>query len=311
MAATVAGMVAGFPALSSASGEKGYFERHHLRYGVQLFPVSAELGADLHGTFARLAALGYQDVETAGLQGHSVAALKAAADAAGLRILSAHVSAQIRLSEQDVVLTDEPGPVIEQLQALGVRHAVMPMPLLPADAVPALDAQIISKIVALAAAFGVSDWQRTADFMNRRAEAFAKAGIGFSYHNHNLEFAPVGGTTGWDVLVRETDPALVTFELDIGWAAAAGLDPVGLLEKNAGRMRMMHLKDIDRNTVPNFELKQISCPLGQGIVDWPGLLRSARRHGVFGCFVEQEPPFADGPFTALEQNINFLKSLRG
>lgn len=131
-----------------------------------------------------------------------------------------------------------------------------------------------------------------------------------SYHNHNLEFAPVGGTTGWDILMRETDPALVSFEMDIGWVAAAGCDPIEVLRANPHRIRMLHVKDVDPATKFNFAVQQVSAPIGKGIVKWGPLLHLAQQQGVTSYFVEQEPPFATNAFDAIAQSIAYLHSFR-
>lgn len=285
-----------------------FFGKGGQRPGVQLYPLSEAVAKDMDATFARLAAMGYRAVETSGFHGKQPAQLKAAADRAGLTIVSAHVQPQLRLAATDRLLTDpDPGPLIADLHALGVRQVVMPLMLLPEGSVPVVDRQVFAGIIRAASAFSVADWQRTAAFLNQRGEVLRRAGLALSYHNHNMEFAPVEGTTGWDVLMRETDPALVGFELDIGWAAAAGLDPVSILRAHPGRVRMLHVKDVDRATRPNFVAQQISAPVGKGIVDWPALLHLARAQHVTGYFVEQEPPFATNAFDAMAESIAYLR----
>lgn len=305
-----AGAMAAFPAIARPG--ENFFTRNRFPIGVQLYPLSADVRADIRGTFAKLARLGYQSLETAGFAGHNAAEMKAAADEAGLTIGSAHIASQWALNPGDHLLTaPDMGPVIADLKLMGVHTAVMPMPLLPAEALPVpgqrADRQ---KIRAALAAYTADDWKRTADFLNRRAVEFKQAGIGFCYHNHNFEFAPIGNTTGWDILLRETDPSLVHFEMDVGWVAAAGRDPLAVLARQKDRVRMLHVKDIDAKTVPNFAMEQISAAVGKGKTDWPRLLQIARKRGVTGYYVEQEPPFPNGPLPAMEESITYLKSLR-
>lgn len=279
--------------------------------GVQLYPLSDAVSKDMDATFARLAAMGYHVVETSGFHGKRPQDLKAAADRAGLTIVSAHVQPQLRLAPTDHLLTDtDVGALAADLHALGVRQAVMPLMLLPDNAVPAMDEQAFAALIRAVSAFKVADWQRCAAFLNQRGEALRREGIALFYHNHNMEFAPVEGTTGWDVLLRETDPALVGFELDVGWAAAAGRDPVEVLRSHPGRVRMLHVKDVSPVTKPNFIGQQVSAPVGKGVIHWTELLHLARAQGVTGYFVEQEPPFATNAFDAMAQSIAYLRGMQ-
>ena len=157
---------------------------------------------------------------------------------------------------------------------------------------------------------GVDIWKRTAALLNERGAALKPLGIDFGYHNHNLEFAPVGGTTGWDIITRETDPALVHFEVDIGWLAAAGLDPVAFLRRHSGRVRWLHIKDLKADSVANFGLSMHPTEIGSGKQDWAKILPAAHRAGVQHYYVEQEPPFAIPRMEAAARSYAFLAQLR-
>ena len=130
-----------------------------------------------------------------------------------------------------------------------------------------------------------------------------------AYHNHNLEFAPVDGTTGFDILARETDPQRVIFEMDAGWVRAAGLDPVVLLNRYPGRFRLMHVKDISASTHVNFKLSMDSTEVGHGIIDWRRVIAAAYKAGVTQYFVEQEPPFKKDRFASIADSFAFLSSM--
>ena len=135
-------------------------------------------------------------------------------------------------------------------------------------------------------------WKRTAADLNRIGASLQGAGIRVGYHNHNLEFMPVGGTTGWDILWRETDPGLVAFEIDLGGVATAGRDPVRFLKDTKGRVRLLHVKDTGAGNVPGFALGMTPAEVGSGTLDWARILPEAHRVGVEHYLVEQEPPFA-------------------
>ena len=157
---------------------------------------------------------------------------------------------------------------------------------------------------------GADGWKRTATLLNEKAAALLPHGIQVGYHNHNIEFAPVGGTTGWDILIKETDPALVKFEVDVGWVAAAGLDPAAFLQRNRGRVRWLHAKDLKASTKPNFALTMDPVEAGSGKQDWARILSAAQRAGVEHFYVEQEPPFAIPRIEAARRSWTYLSQLR-
>jgi sugar phosphate isomerase/epimerase len=157
---------------------------------------------------------------------------------------------------------------------------------------------------------GPDIWKRTAALLNERAAALKPMGITLGYHNHNLEFAPTGGTTGWDILMGESDPGLVFFEVDVGWVAAAGLDPVAFLRRHRGRVRWLHVKDLTADTVANFALAMKPTEVGSGKQDWARILPAAFRAGVRHFYVEQEPPFAMARMDAASKSYAYLAGLR-
>jgi sugar phosphate isomerase/epimerase len=119
----------------------------------------------------------------------------------------------------------------------------------------------------------------------------------------------VGATTGLEILLAETDPKLVTFEMDVGWVAAAGHDPVALLAKHKGRFTLMHLKDIKPSTAANFALKMDPADVGSGKLDWKRLLSAAYAEGVRNFYLEQEPPFTRPRIEAAKIGFDYLNSV--
>jgi sugar phosphate isomerase/epimerase len=161
----------------------------------------------------------------------------------------------------------------------------------------------------LGASMTEDDWKWNADFLNRKAAALKPYGLRFGYHNHNVEFAPVGGSTGLEQLIQGTDPALVTFEMDAGWVVAAGADPKALLAAHPGRFSAMHVKDVKASTHPNFSFEQDPCEVGQGIIDWKTLLAKAYQANVRQFYVEQEPPFSRPRLESVGISFNYLNTL--
>jgi sugar phosphate isomerase/epimerase len=303
------GLALGFAACALAdrtnAATKGFFAAHRLPIGLQLYTLSAEAAADLNGCFARIAAIGYRTVELAGFHGHSPKALREAADRAGLRFTGIHVGATARTPSEPTLSGDLPR-LAADVHALGIQTVTLPMLPLPEAAAPAAGEAFPAFIARVVGSLGVDAWKRTAALLNDRAAALAKEGLRFSYHNHNMEFAPVGGTTGWDILRSETDPQRVDFEMDVGWVAAAGRDPIELLRGVKGRIRQMHVKDILATTTPNFALHQDPTEVGSGILPWPRLLPAAYDAGVRQFYVEQEPPFSRDRFDAVALSFRYL-----
>lgn len=115
-------------------------------------------------------------------------------------------------------------------------------------------------------------------------------------------------TTGFDLLLNLTDPALVTFEMDTGWVAAAGRDPVRYLEDPPGRFRLMHAKDL-KPSPPSTNLEMVPADLGQGRLDWKAIFAAAKASGLHRYYVEQEPPFPNGQLASAKANFAFVSSL--
>jgi len=309
LAAGLAAGVAAIP-LASAMGseERGFFVRHGLPVGLQLYAVSDAARADINGTLAKVALIGYRTVELAGFHGHDVATLRAAADRAGLEFTSIHITAQPRGA--DPGLEGDIGRLCAELRVLGIKRVVMPMFLIPPKVPPLAGKESFIGFVARAAEhLTLDDWKRTAAFLNDRGNAFKREGMQFGYHNHNPEFAPLRDTTGFEVLMRETQPDLVSFEMDAGWVAAAGIEPAQLLIRYPGRFRQMHVKDLLPSTQANYRFQQDPTEVGRGIIQWRTLLPAAHSAGIREFFVEQEPPFTKDRFDALGESFSYLEKV--
>jgi sugar phosphate isomerase/epimerase len=201
--------------------------------------------------------------------------------------------------------------LIADCQVIGIRHVVMPMFPIPAriDMAPKPGEDRRASRERLAAQLNADDWKATADLLNHAGAALKAAGLTAGYHNHNIDFAPVAGTTGLEILLKGTDPSLVQFEMDVGWVVAAGVDPFALLKAHPRRFTQMHVKDVKATTKANFVFEQDPTEIGSGIIDWKALLPAAYAHGVRGFFVEQEPPFARPRLEAVKISFDYLNAL--
>jgi sugar phosphate isomerase/epimerase len=286
---------------------KPFFRRVGIPLGLQLYTVGDDMKRDFAGTLSAVANIGYKAVEPAGLLGHSPAEWRQALDRVQLKCPSIHVPprAPSGLSLADV------DALADAAHLLGIGTIVCPIFNFPDRFSRELQsgegsAQMLGR---LAAAMTADDWQANADFLNEKGAALKKHGLRLAYHNHNVEFTPIAGTTAFALLVDGTDPNLVSFEMDAGWVAAAGIDPVSLLSRYPHRFTAMHVKDVKASTKSNFSLQLDPCEVGQGTIDWKTLLPKAYAADVRQYYVEQEPPYAKPPLESVAISFKYLDTL--
>lgn len=227
---------------------------------VQLYTVRDVARNDFPGTLRRLADGGVRAVEFAGYGGMSIDSLESLLLELGLRVAGAHIP--VADWEQ------RPTESLAVLAALGGEYAVVPY--VPEE-----------RRASVAAA------RELAVDLNRWAAVARDQGIGFAYHHHAFEFAPLpdgDGATLFDVLVQETDPGLVKFEIDVYWAARGGVDPVRLLRDLEARVPLLHLKDLGAGP------DQPDVPAGEGTLPWNDILPAAIAAGATWWIIEQDNP---------------------
>lgn len=299
------------PAVAQAATGRTFFQRIGLPIGIQLYMLGPEAGRDVDATFAELARIGYREVELPNMLGRKPAQIAAAASRAGLTISSLHLPLlATAMPSGPLSMASEPARIAEELGALGARWAVAPIMLMPAGIRPQPGESFGVTLGRVIPAAGEDIWKQSAELLNKAGSALKPLGISVGYHNHNIEFAPIGKTTGWDILWRETQKDLVGFEVDIGWVATAGLDPVGFLERYKGRARLMHVKDVAADNKTSYQIEMSPAEVGSGTLDWTRILPAAYRAGVRHFLVEQEPPFAIPRMEAASRSHAFLSQLR-
>ncbi len=303
----------GIAAATTAFAAKRFplFRRIGKSLGVQLYALGDAAKNDLFGTLTKLAAAGYRDFELPGFYGRSPRDLRADADRAGVSFGCIHLGQPARLPPGAISLMSSAQELADALGTLGIRKAVLPVPLVPDtfSVPPGGDAR--AALLAAVESGGLDMYKRMGVLLNERAAALKPHGISLGYHNHNMEFRPQGETTGWDVLLKELDPRLVFIELDLGWVAAAGRDPAAELRKLKGRVKMVHLKDVQSTTKPNFRLQQDPVEVGKGMLDWHKILPACVAAGVQHYYVEQEPPFVRDRFESMKISHDFLAGFAG
>ena len=245
--------------------------------GIQLYTVRKELEADLQGTLKKLAAIGYKELESArsakgNYYGFSPKEFRKIVQDLGMNLRSAHVHI-----DKDWAKT------VADATETGQEYLVCSS--LPSEGQT------------------ISNYQKVAEMFNKAGEDCKKAGLVFGYHNHEYEFEKVEGKVLYDLLLAETDPNLVKWELDIGWAAATGHDPVNdYLLKYPNRFPLWHLKDMKKN-------EPVSTEFGKGRLDIASLFKVADKSGLKYYFIEQEE-YSGDPMESAKHNFNYVTKLK-
>ncbi len=268
--------------------------------GLELYTVGAELDKDYDGTLRQIAAIGYKEVETGVSPKHTAADVKKSLKDAGLQCKSLHMS--FGGMEEAVPYAKE----------IGANYVISSVTLPEAPKPGKFDPKTF---MAQLSALTLDDFKKIAARCNEMGEQAKKAGLQFGYHNHNFEFKPLdGGEIGYDVILRETDPSLVKFELDCGWMVAAGHDPVAYLTKYPKRYRLLHIKDFHPTASPSTGLDESVRPkpaeLGRGHIDYVPIFAAAKKTEVELYYVEQEPPFTTTPaMEAIKIDYDYLHAM--
>jgi sugar phosphate isomerase/epimerase len=248
--------------------------------GLQLYSLREHMPKDVPGTLAKIRAMGFREVEGGGDYGLGVAGFLGELKKADLRVTSALFGYEDWQKDK--------AARVARAREFGARYTGLAW-------IP--HKQRFTREDALSAAANFDEW----------GAAAKAAGLRFVYHIHGYEFEASPEGTLFDTLAGQTDPANVAFEADIFWVRRGGCDPVALFERYPGRIATTHLKDIQKGievckpdgTAPD----ETSVPLGEGMLDWPSVLRAAQKAGVERHYIEDEHP------NALEQIPRSLKYL--
>ena len=147
-----------------------------------------------------------------------------------------------------------------------------------------------------------ADFKSIADKMNKAAAICKTHGLKLGYHNHYFEWKETEGTTFYDTILAETDPALVSMEMDIYWVVRAGHDPVSIFKKHPGRFTMVHVKDMDKTN------PELNTEIGSGSIDFKTILSNAKLAGIKHFIVEQENYTNIDPYKSIAQSSAYLKN---
>jgi len=268
--------------LASKSGfaSLSFGEKNLKNFGIQLWSVRDDLGKDPKGVLKQLASYGYKQIESfeggkGMFWGMSNTEFKSYMNELGMKIISSHcdISKDFEKKAADAA-------------AIGMKYLICPYKGPQKD----LDA-----------------FKKFADEFNQKGEICKKNGIRFAYHNHDYSFVNMNGEMGQDVMMKNTDPKLVDFELDMYWVVAAGQDIETWLNRYPKRFRLCHVKDRKKDA-PLTE-KDASVVVGTGSIDYPKILKTAKKQGMEYYIVEQEKWEGTTPMQAAQADAVYMKTL--
>ncbi len=239
---------------------------------VQLYTLRNETAADFPGTLKQVAQSGVTAVEFAGWSPYSAADMRTLLDDVGLVAMGAHIGIQ--------QLEDDLDQVIADVQTLGAKHLACPGMRLETE----------------------DDFKRGGEQLSKIGERCRAADLQFSYHNHSHEFATFDGRYGLDILFESADREFLTAQLDLGWVAFAGVDPVKYLRQYAGRAPTIHFKDMIK------EPERYDVPNGEGILPIAKLVETGREGGTDWFIIELDKP-REEPIVCVRRSVEFHKTL--
>jgi sugar phosphate isomerase/epimerase len=253
--------------------------------GLQLYSLRDSLPKDVAGVLQQVAKAGYKEVETYGFSakdgffGTSVKDFKSILSDNGLKAPSGHYDFSSFAKDGN---SDFFKASIEAVQTLGGEYVTIPW----------LEESV---------RHSADDYKRLALKINEAAVLCKDAGLRLAYHNHDFEFKPFGNTTGYDILLKETDKNLVDFELDLYWAVRSGNDPLKLFKENPGRFKMWHVKDMDK-TKPEWNTE-----IGKGAIDFKAIFAEAKLSGMQHFFVEHETNYVPNPIESVKTSCTYVE----
>jgi sugar phosphate isomerase/epimerase len=251
--------------------------------GLEIYTVRHEFAQDPAGTLKKVGAIGYREVEIP---------TEIPAETLKAYLSAAHLAAPSTYPEvpKDVESWKR---TLDHVHPYGFRYVVV-------GDNPQLDAEA---------------WKRRAELFNECGRLAKGAGMQFCYHAHFHEFAPLGDTSGYEIMLSRCDPELLKMEMDVFWATYAGQDPLHYFQKYPGRFPLLHIKDFkpgfptSTSNFPYDSGPNPFAPVGQGRIDWVKIFAHAPQAGAEHIFVEQDR-CDTSPFQAIETSFNYLKNLR-
>jgi sugar phosphate isomerase/epimerase len=257
------------------------------KVGLQLYTLRKEIDAQgLRPVLQQVADIGYTWAEGFGYEnrkflGASPSELKTMLNDLGMRMPSVH-------SVTEVSSAGGKDAIVEQMKTTAE------------DAITAGAEYLVWAFLKEEERESLDDYKRHIETWNQFGKVCKEAGIQFAYHNHAFEFENFGGIRPYDMIMTETDPDLVKFELDLYWITKGGYDPVEYFKKNPGRFHLWHVKDME----PGEE--KFYAEVGSGTIDFKRIFEAKDIAGMKYFFVEQDESRST-PFESIRMSYNYLQ----
>lgn len=252
--------------------------------GLQLYSLRADFAKDVPGTMKFVKDLGFHEVEVGNTYKLTPVEFKKLLDANKLKPIAGHFPYDR--------LRNDPEGVAQEAKVYGLKYVGC--------------AWIPHK-----GNFDEAQCRAAAEVFNKAGAVFAKHGMKCFYHVHGYEFRPLGDGTVFDLLMAQTNPKLVTFEMDILWVMFPGQCPVKLFEKYGKRWELVHLKDLKKGVKTGEHTGHTDVTndvaLGSGQMDYSAILKAAQKAGVKYYFIEDESPSVR---EQLPQSLKFLQQVK-
>jgi sugar phosphate isomerase/epimerase len=252
--------------------------------GIQLYTIRDAMAENPREALAKIAGLGYKNLELAGygdgkFYGMAPDEFQKVVEDLDMKIISSHTGVEVK-----GVDTGNAEKMAEDHAKIGVKYCVQPWLVPERRKTADMYRQFVSEL-------------------NLVAEVMKKHGIMFGYHNHDFEFMEVDGIIPfYDIYLKDTDPKLITFELDLYWATKAGHNPIDLFKKYPGRFELWHVKDMEQSDEKFF------APVGTGSINFQEIFQHQEEAGMKYYFVEQDATRDNKPFVAAKTSIDNLNN---
>jgi sugar phosphate isomerase/epimerase len=250
--------------------------------GLQLYSLRGEFIRNVPATLEKVRDYGFKYVELAGTYNLSAERFKQLLDQNGLVPVGGHFPYERLKNDLEAV--------VKEARQLDLKYAGCAW----IDHENEFDERACREAIAV---------------FNRAGKALAPHGIKFMYHIHGYEFRPYGNGAFLDLLMAETDPENVCFQMDVYWVVHPGRDPVELLRKYPGRWELMHIKDMRKGVKGDLTGRgdvTTNVPLGTGQMDWAAILKEAEKVGIKYYFLEDESPWVGDQ---IPKSLRYLEEL--
>jgi sugar phosphate isomerase/epimerase len=250
-------------------------------FGIQLYTLREDMPKDPKGVLKQIAGFGYKQIESyegakGMFWGMTHTDFKKYMDDLGMKLVASHCNTSQDFEKKAAEAAE-----------IGMKYLIYPWE----GTTKTLD-----------------DYRKMADDFNKNGEVCHRNGIRFAFHNHDYSFKKMEGQFAQDILMNNTDPSLVDFEMDIYWVVAAGEDPEAWMKKYKNRFTLCHVKDRSKTPVENNGLNSVN--LGTGSINWLQVLKTAKDNGMKFFITEQEAYAGTTPLGAVEANAEYMKGLK-